>query len=118
MTDQIATTKDWAALTFTPVIDDSASEFNIPDEMEEAHKRAIVKGCGLALLRRSDEGLTEMVADAGDPDVVMNLYDSLGQLVDYYRNGIECAEAAKARLMVAMTRFCEREGVNLDGGAS
>ncbi len=118
MTDQIATAKDWAAMTFQPVIVDSESEFNMPDEMEEAQKRAIVKGCGLTLLRRNDDELTEMVADAGDPDVMMDLYDSLGLLVEYYRNGVECAEAARARLMVAMTRFCEREGVDLNGGAS
>ena len=118
MTEEIATAKEWAAMTFEPVIDDSESKFNMPDEMKDAQKRAMIKGCGLTILRRSDEGLTEMVASSGDPDVLMDLYDSLGQLVDYYRNGIECAEAARARLMVAMTRFCEREGVDLNGSAS
>jgi len=118
MTDEIATAKEWAAMTFKPVIDDSESKFNMPDEMEEAQKRAMFKGCGLTILRRSDEGLTEMVADAGDPDVLMDLYDSLVQLEDYYKAGSECARTARLRLMVAMTRFVEQEGIDLNGGAS
>ena len=116
MTDQIATAKDWATTTFEPLMDDSEFEFNMTNEMEKAQSRAIVKCFALKILRTSDVQLTEMVSSAENPNVMIDFFGNLEELEDYYKNGIECVKGAHTRLLVAMTRFAEQEGIDLDEG--
>ena len=115
MSDQLATAEDWAGMTFEPM---GESRFDMTKEMGKAHEPAFIKCFGLEILKRDDVELTKMISESDDPNVLLDLHDSLGGLADYYEDGLECVKGAQARLMVAMTRWAVQEGIDTDGGAS
>ncbi len=100
----VATVEDFAGLTFGG---DNRPFEEVPTPAEwrartEAHYTVI--GLAFAALKRDAEGMRELVAEAGEDDV-LELFRHVKEVGAYYRAVGSVLETAEMRLLAGLARF-------------
>lgn len=99
-TEQLATQRQWAAMTFAPVLID-ASKFDA--QWEQA--RGAIARTVVSLLRFDDRQLTRHFMNQPEPlRQAMEMHDGLQRELEYLETHIEALEMTSARLLCAASR--------------
>ena len=102
-TDRIATAQDYAGQSFEAVTN---GPFDEKAWREKAADFMALERIVIAVMRMDDKELTAKVGESEESaDSFLEMYDSLETLRQYYKSGIEVAESARARIMVALSRL-------------
>lgn len=102
--EQLATPRQWAAMSFEPVLLDPAK---FGTHWEQA--RGAAARTAIALLRVDDQELTRLFMNQPEPlRHAMAVHADLQRELEYLKTHIEALEMASTRLLCAASRCAER----------
>lgn len=103
--DRLATSEQWAAMTFEPMNID-------PQKFSDGwdRTRGAIARTAIALLRFDDRALTRHFQSEPEPlRRALDVYSGLQQEIEYLKTHIEALETASTRLLCVASRCAEQQ---------